>query len=72
MIQCIVLYLPLLSDTGILIIEDVQAIEWLSILKAVVPHELHKYIQTFDLRHIKGRHDDIVFVVDKSMPRLVY
>jgi len=65
MIQCIGLYLPLLSETGILIIEDVQSIEWLSALTAAVPHDLQKYIHTFDLRHIKGRYDDIVFVVDK-------
>lgn len=68
MIQCIGLYLPLLSERGILIIEDVQSIEWLSVLTAAVPVDLHKYIHTFDLRHIKGRYDDIVFVVDTSMP----
>ena len=55
----------LLSETGILIIEDVQSIEWLSALTAAVPHDLQKYIHTFDLRDIKGRYDDIVFVVDK-------
>ena len=66
MIACIELYLPLLTDTGILIIEDVQSMDWLHHLRATVPPELQSYIQTFDLRGIKGRYDDIVFVVDKS------
>ena len=72
MISCIQLYLPLLSDTGILIIEDVQAMEWLNQLREAVPPELHGYIHTFDLRGIKGRYDDIVFVVDKSGLRVSY
>jgi hypothetical protein len=60
------LYSQVLCEDGILIIEDVQDINWLSILKNEVPDELQKYIETYDLRHIKGRYDDIVFVINKT------
>jgi hypothetical protein len=65
MIRFICLYFPLLNDGGILIIEDVQDIEWLNILIQHVPDEYKKNVQFHDLRHIKNRYDDIVFVVTK-------
>lgn len=66
MVRFIQLYSQLLSEDGILIIEDVQSIEWLDRLKQTTPQHLQPYIKTFDLRHIKGRYDDIVFVIDKK------
>jgi hypothetical protein len=60
------LYLPLLKDNGILVIEDVQAIEWIETLKNDVPDGLKEYIEVYDLREKKNRYDDIVFVVNKS------
>ena len=63
---CIELYTQILTDNGILIIEDIQDILWIDILKSVVPENLQQYVKVFDLRHIKGRHDDILFVIDKS------
>ena len=65
MIRYICLYFPLLNDGGILIIEDVQDIAWLDILKEHVPDDYKKNIQFHDLRSIKNRYDDIVFVVTK-------
>ena len=59
------LYSPLLSDNGILIIEDVQHISWLQKLKNKTPENLKQYIKTYDLRENKGRYDDIVFTIDK-------
>jgi len=59
------LYSHLLSDNGILIIEDVQSIEWLEILKNKTPEHLKQYIKTYDLRSVKGRYDDIVFTIDR-------
>lgn len=59
------LYSQLLSDNGILIIEDVQQIEWLEIFCMVTPPHLRQYIKTYDLRKNKGRYDDIVFTIDK-------
>lgn len=58
------LYLPLLKDDGILIIEDVKSLEWIKILEDVVPDHLRKFIKTYDLRDNKDRYDDIVFTVD--------
>ena len=66
MITFLNLYLPILKDDGILIIEDVQNIEWIDSLKNVVPDDMKKYIEVIDLRHIKNRYDDIMFVVNKS------
>ena len=60
------LYSPLLSENGILIIEDVQDINWLEKLKNKTPQHLKQYIKTYDLRKNKGRYDDIVFTIDKA------
>lgn len=66
MIKFINLYLPLLKDDGILIIEDVQKIEWLDVLIENTPMDLKKYIKTYDLRKNKDRYDDIVFTIQRS------
>lgn len=66
MIQFIKLYSKLMTDDGILIIEDVASPDWIDILKNVVPEELKQYIKTYDLRHKKNRYDDIVFTINKS------
>ena len=65
-IKFIQLYSQVLADDGILIIEDVQDIGWLDILKTCTPDDLKPYIKTFDLRNNKNRYDDIVFVIDKN------
>ena len=60
------LYSQLMTDDGILIIEDVQAWEWTDILRNEVPDELKPFVKVYDLRHYKNRYDDIVFTIDKS------
>lgn len=60
------LYSQLLTDDGILIIEDVQSIDWLQYLIDSTPDKLKQYIKTYDLRENKNRYDDIVFTIDKS------
>ena len=60
------LYLDLLNDKGILIIEDVQDISWIHSLRDYVPENLKRYIEVYDLRHIKNRYDDIIFAVNKD------
>jgi hypothetical protein len=65
MITFIKLYSQIMTDDGILIIEDVQSFNWLDTLKAAVPEHLKQYIKIYDLRHIKQRYDDIVFTIDK-------
>ena len=59
------LYSTIMTDNGILIIEDVQSWDWIEILKNEVPEDLKKYIKVYDLRENKNRYDDIVFTIDK-------
>lgn len=66
--QFIKLYSQIMSDDGILIVEDVQSWDWIDILNQEVPDHLKKYIKTYDLRQTKNRYDDIVFTIDKSNP----
>jgi cephalosporin hydroxylase len=67
MIMFIKLFAPLLKEDGILIIEDVQSIDWLDILKNSVDPDLKKYIMCYDLRSVKNRYDDIVFTINKTL-----
>ena len=64
--KCIELYSSLLSEKGILIIEDVQNIEWIKKFIDITPNHLKKFIHVYDLRHIKNRYDDILFVINKN------
>jgi hypothetical protein len=65
-IYFLIKYLPLLSDNGIMVIENIQKFEWIEILKLIVPDEFKKNIQIYDLRHIKNRYDDVLFVINKN------
>jgi len=65
MIQFIKLYSQIMTDDGILIIEDVQEWGWIDILKSQVPEHLKQFVKVYDLRENKGRYDDIVFTIDK-------
>jgi hypothetical protein len=67
MIQFIKLYSQIMTDDGILIVEDVQSIEWIDELKNAVPENLKSYIKCYDLRKNKNKSDDIVFTIDKSV-----
>jgi hypothetical protein len=64
--QFITLYSQIMTDDGILMIEDVQRWEWIDILKNHVPESLKQYVKVYDLRAKKNRWDDIVFTIDKS------
>jgi cephalosporin hydroxylase len=64
--QFIKLYSQIMTDDGILIIEDVQCIDWIDLLKNEVPEHLKRYIKVYDLRPNKNRYDDIVFTIDRS------
>ena len=67
MIHFIKLYIPLLKEDGILVIEDVQDIAWIKTLTQTTPDEFKPYIQTYDRRQVKGRYDDIMFVINKTI-----
>jgi len=60
------LYSQIMTDDGILIIEDVQSWHWIDALKNEVPENLKQFIKVYDLRQNKNRYDDIVFTIDKS------
>jgi len=63
--QFIKLYSQIMTDDGILIIEDVQSLDWIEILKNEVPEYLKQFIKVYDLRGNKNRYDDIVFTIDR-------
>ncbi len=58
------LYLPLLAEGGMAVIEDVQSTDWFTALEQQVPKGYA--FETIDLRGIKGRYDDLVFAVTKQ------
>lgn len=61
----IILYSQVLTDDGILILEDIQNIDWIPILRCCVPENLQHCVEVYDLRSTKGRYDDIVLVIKK-------
>jgi cephalosporin hydroxylase len=63
--QFIKLYSQIMTDDGILIIEDVQSWDWIEILINEVPENSKQFIKIYDLRPIKNCYDDIVFTIDK-------
>ena len=64
--QFIKLYSQVMTEDGILMIEDVQDMSWLDVLREETPDILKPFIKVYDLRQNKGRYDDIVFTIDKS------
>ena len=59
------LYASLLSENGILVIEDIQDINYLNDLVEVVPDELKPFVQVYDLRDAINQYDDVLFVINK-------
>lgn len=66
MIKFLTMYRYVLADDGIMIIEDIQSIDWIPILLQQIPDNLKKYVDVYDLRGISGRYDDIILVINKS------
>jgi cephalosporin hydroxylase len=62
--QFLSLYLPLLAEGGMAVIEDVQSTDWFVSLAMRVPDGF--VIEAIDLRDTKGRYDDLVFAVTKQ------
>ena len=62
--QFLSLYLPLLAQGGMAVIEDVQSTDWFVSLAMCVPDGF--VIEAIDLRDTKGRYDDLVFAVTKQ------
>ena len=70
--QFIRLYSQIMTDDGILIIEDVQSWDWIDILKNEVPEHLKQYIKVYDLRQNKNRYDDIVLQLTNQIIKLLF
>ena len=64
-ILCIKNFLPMLRPGGFMIIEDLQAVDWIEHLNKYVPLEYRESVEVFDLRGMKGRYDDLLFVIKK-------
>ena len=62
---CVQHYLNMLKPGGILIIEDIQNFADLDIIKLITPDEYKDKIEIVDLRALKGRYDDLMFVIRK-------
>ena len=58
------LYSQIMTENGILIVEDIPNLEWIEILTQEVPSHLKPFIKVYDLRKNKNRFDDIVFTID--------
>jgi len=61
--KSIQLYLSKVNPGGIFIIEDIQEESSIDNLKSFVPEKLKPYCQFIDLRSIKNRKDDMMFIV---------
>jgi cephalosporin hydroxylase len=67
-IKFIEMYLPLLTGDGILVIEDIASSSYLQILENKVLEDnpnMSCIIQKVDRRHIKGRCDDLMLIIQK-------
>ena len=53
-------------ETRIIVLEDIQNIDWIPQLINATPNHLKTYIEIYDLRYIKGRWDDILFVINTN------
>lgn len=64
------LYFPLLTDDGIIIIEDVQDYlepgTWIKSIIESLPKYYQNFAQVIDLRHLNKSPDDLLIVLDKS------
>lgn len=58
-------YSRLLSDNGVLIIEDVQDVSWIDEIKESFPEEFRDKVKVVDLRNVKNRYDDILIILKK-------
>jgi len=57
-------YTKLLKSGGLMIIEDIQSIEYLNVLIQSIDTQEYTY-KTIDFRHIKNRWDDIILEIRK-------
>jgi glycosyltransferase involved in cell wall biosynthesis len=70
-LKCIDLYLDLLKDDGVLVIEDIQNFDSIKVFIENIPES--KFFDyeplVFDLRDKKNRYDDIIFAIKKKVKK---
>ena len=68
--QAMLMYFPLLTDDGIIVIEDVQDYlepgVWIRDIISSLPHEYQKFARIIDLRHHNKSQDDLMIYLDRS------
>lgn len=60
-------YSGLLAPGGLLVIEDVQDPDWVPHVIRAFPEGLRHLASVVDRRHVKGRYDDLLIVLDLSV-----
>ena len=68
MVSSIQLYLPKLNSKGIMVIEDIQSVDWLVTLTDVFNQnktEIDEF-EVVDLRETIGRYDDLMFIIRRK------
>ena len=55
-----------LKSDGVLVVEDIDNIEWANKLYSLIPEELKNRTTIYDLREVNGRYDDIAIVIDRG------
>lgn len=66
-ISSLELYVPKMNINGIFIIEDVQNIQHIEIFNNIIEEKFKAFTcRCVDLRNIKNRYDDILFVVERK------
>jgi predicted O-methyltransferase YrrM len=58
-------YSKLLKKGGILVIEDIQRVEYIDMLLSTKLETEYESLELVDLRHIKNRYDDLLIVLKK-------
>lgn len=61
-------YSQLLAPGGVLCIEDIPDPDWKDAIAGCVPRHFKPYMECYDLRANKNRHDDIMFFIDHKFP----
>lgn len=59
-------YMPLLKNGGLMVIEDVQNVDLISLLLKNISLKPNDRVEVFDRRNIKDRFDDIMIVIKKG------
>lgn len=59
-------YSEMLTDDGILVIEDVRDVNWFEEIRDSFPEEFRSYVEIIDRRKVKNRFDDVLIVLNKG------